>query len=874
MLSRHALLLLSLVLLGSVLAQTVAGPLVEVQIIGASETNERLIRVNLVARPGTLAERIDLEAERNRLLAMGTFAEVSLSLEDRGRGAILMVRVRENPTIAEVVVEGSSFPGEFLSNILDQAHLLAPGRVFNTVRAQEARSTLQRIYRDNDFPFEFPVALRTEAVPAAEGVEPPLRVIFSITEALPVREILFEGNTVIETALLEEAFAGLRRDGAFSLAGYQQAKAAVAQAYAEAGYRDSGVGERSTLIDGVLTIYLRELRIASLDTTAIGVDPAELSLQPGDLYNYEVLLQDIKRLAAGRTRDIRIESLIARGGEVRVIFRVGPPDTAGPISAVQLEGNTVISSLELQAMLRLSEGDTFTSTIATEDFRRIAELYRERGYLIAAQPDFHYLDGLYVQRITELRIGRYEVVFEAPEARTRDGVITRYLPPVGSVYNENELLAGLRSVARLGAVQPITRELAPGDTPDELVVRVLVREEQARTFTPELVYDTARGLSASIGYSDANLWGEVHNLSAQLSAQTSDVGFQVGGSVSYAIPWLDIDFLDFREVPTSVSASLFSLVAINQPLSADGQSRILYPGLPDLAQNQVLVGEHAVRETGLSFSVGRPVLPFTTLRLSARGSYNQIMLEPPAQRCEFDEAGNVVSRECALPEAEAAQYLPQGGLSSLISANLIFDNRDSVDFPRSGVAATGRIGLGFGSDYRNPQGEQQNYRYTQLEFGVKTYLTLASLFPELADPNHVLAFKLNAGHQFGGDFPVNRYFRVGDTPDEATQLRGYRRGDFNPSRTYAVGSLEYRYDFGLETVATQTIIAIVFADLGWASSVPGFDDRAPPLFGGVGVGLQFNLGFGGLLLPPIRVDYGFSQRNPGGVLSFRLGPVF
>jgi len=445
---------------------------------------------------------------------------------------------------------------------------------------------------------------------------------------------------------------------------------------------------------------------------------------------------------------------------------------------------------------------------------------------------------------------------------------------VGSVYNEHELLAGLRMVARLGVVQPVTRDLLPGDAKGEVVVRVLVREGQARTFIPELVYDTARGLSASISYSDANLWGEAHRLSVQLSAQTSDIGFQIGGSVSYDIPWLDIDFLDFREVPTSVSGALFSLVSSNQPLSADGQSRILYPGLPDLAQNRVLVGEYALRDTGLSFTVGRPVLPFTSLRVSARGSYNQFMLEPPAQRCEFGEDGNITHRECALPAELAAQYLPQGGLSSLISANLIFDNRDSVDFPRSGLAATGRIGLGFGSDYRNPQGQQQNYLYTQLEFGVKTYLTLVRLFPEITDPNHVLAFRINAGHQLGGEFPVNRYFRVGDTPDEATQLRGYRRGDFNPSRTYAVGSIEYRYDFGLETVATQTIIAIVFADLGYASSVPDFEPYRTPLFGGVGVGLQFNLGFGGLLLPPIRLDYGFSQRNPGGVLSFRLGPVF
>lgn len=875
---RHTLLLVILpyvVFTGGAVAQTVAGPLVDVQIIGASETNERLIRVNLVARPGTPAERIDLEAERNRLLAMGTFAEVSLSLEDRGRGPILVVRVRENPTIAEVVVEGSSFPTAFLRNILDQAHLIAPGRVYNTVRAQEARSTLQRVYRDNGFPFEFPVALRTEPVPAADGGEPQLRVIYSVTEDLPVREISFVGNTVVETAQLEEAFARLLRDGVFSLDAYQQAEAAVARLYTEAGYRGSGVDDqRSTLVDGVLTVYLQELRIASLDTTAIGVDPSELSLRPGDLFNYDVLLQDIKRLAEGRSRDVRIETLVTRGGDVRVIFQVGPPDTAGPIRTVEIEGNTVIPSEELTPLLSLSVGDTFTSALAAEDFRRIADAYRARGYFLATQPNFNYLDGRYVQRLTELRIERYEVIFETPDARTRPGVITRYLPEVGSVYNDNALLAGLRNVARLGPVQPVTRELLPGESPDALVVRVVVRESQARTFTPELVYDTASGLSASISYSDANLWGEAHNLSAQLTAQTSDIGFLVGGAVSYDIPWLDIDLWDFREVQTSVSASLFSLVSTNQPLSANGQSRILYPGLPDLPQNRVLVGEYTVRDTGLSFSVGRPVLPFTTLRVAVRGSYSSYRLEPPARRCEFDEDGNVISRECSLPQELAAPYLPQSGLSSFITTGLTYDDRDSVEFPRTGLAATGRIGLGFGSDYRNPQGEQQNYLYTQLEFGVKTYLTLARVFPDIDDPNHVLAFKLNVGHQFGGDYPVNRYFQVGDTPNEATQIRGYRRGDFNPSQTYAVGSIEYRYDFGLETVATQTIIGIVFVDIGYASSVPGFEPYRTPLFAGIGAGLQFNLGFGGLLLPPIRLDYGFSQRNPGGVLSFRLGPVF
>ena len=70
------------------------------------------------------------------------------------------------------------------------------------------------------------------------------------------------------------------------------------------------------------------------------------------------------------------------------------------------------------------------------------------------------------------------------------------------------------------------------------------------------------------------------------------------------------------------------------------------------------------------------------------------------------------------------------------------------------------------------------------------------------------------------------------------------------------------------------MIGIAFLDFGYASSVPDFPDYGAPIFAGAGIGVQVNLGFGGVLLPALRLDYGFSQRNPSGVFSFRIGPVF
>ncbi len=70
------------------------------------------------------------------------------------------------------------------------------------------------------------------------------------------------------------------------------------------------------------------------------------------------------------------------------------------------------------------------------------------------------------------------------------------------------------------------------------------------------------------------------------------------------------------------------------------------------------------------------------------------------------------------------------------------------------------------------------------------------------------------------------------------------------------------------------MIGIVFADVGWASGVPGYAPYQAPVYASGGVGVQLNLGFSGVALPALRFDYGFSERNPRGVFSFRIGTVF
>ena len=883
--------------------------LAEIRFEGISnEAIESLVRVLLVSRPGVPVSDIDLSAERNTILGFGAFSEVSLSVENRPVGPVLFVRVKENPPIREVVLQG--IPNiafrQQVRQILLQENQLGAGQIYNTTRAQEAITTLQAIYNAPGvgFPGPIPVTLnvrpvakaanqgsgeaQTQAVPVTPLNAAAVRLVYTVNQAPPVDTVTFSGETVVPEGELSTLFRNVTASEDFDLSTYLTAVQGVADAYNQRGYRGSGVDRTQTrLADGTLNVVINELRILSLDTTAIGIDQAKFSLKPGDLYNYDTLLSDVTRLAQGRSEDIRLEAQPVGNG-VAVVFTAGPPASAGPIERIDLEGNTVFTDAELEQQLALKVGETFTSALATDDFRRLLEFYAQAGYLLVQEPNFNFLDGTYSQRLREVKIAGYQVDLQTDTPRTKDRVITRYLPKVGSVYNQPEveraiLQINALQIARLTQVGTrISHTLVPTDNPAQVIVRFIAQEVPSRTITPSAELTTEGGVSfgADLAVADTNLFGLAHSVSASVNAGTSDLGFLLGGNISYTVPWLDVDFLDFKEVPTSVSAELFSNTTSNQPISSGGRRCAPFGAGADTSTptpapdagtdcesaNQVLIGEYTQRDTGFRFSAGRPILPNLSLNVSTRFTQSDYFVERPGEVC--DPAAP--SSSCSLPYDLAVLYAPQSGFSSFLGSALTYDNRDNPEYPHEGYRFSVSGGVGFGNDF-SPDNVQRGYTYEQLEVGASTYVT------PFENKSHVFAFRVNAGKQFPeeGLYPDSRLFIIGDTNNQATQIRGYRREDIGPSDSYVATSAEYRYDFGLSTAVTQTIVGIGFVDLGY---VPAGDVNLAqgtflaPLLPSVGVAVQLNIGFGGgLALPPLRFDYGISPKNPTGVFGFRLG---
>lgn len=853
------------------------GRLAEVRVAGTT-TYADIVRTIVTSRVGTAVATVDLEAERNRVYSLGTFEEVTVALESSPAGPVLIIAVKENPRVGEIeIADSPSVPAASLLDALRVNNLLEPGRVYNTTRAEEAKDTIRQLYRQAGFPFDVEVDLSVAPAPdlAGSAADVPVRLTYTVDESAAIRSVVFEGNTVLTGGDLAAIFQGLEKEGQFQLPLYESTVQAVATRYWNLGYRGSGVDTATTSLEGgVLTVRVLELRIASIDTTALGVDPGRLAIRPGDLFNYDELLTEVKHLARGRSSDVQLQAAVSPSGGVRVTFRLGAPETAGAVDDIVIEGNTVLPTADLMKVLKLEVGDTFTSVLAVEDFQSIVRAYQAAGYRVVTRPDFSYDDGTYVQRITELKTAGYELRYEGEPSSTRESVVTRYLPEVGSVVSDKQIVDGLRQLAALGVVDVINYSLEPVEAPDEALVVIQLAKRQTGQLRPAATYATDTGFSGSVEYSEKNFLGLGHTVSAEVDVVNTDIGIMLGGRVAYAIPWLYLDAFDLQEVPTAVNLTLFSVVNNNNPLSADNQTTILHPGLADVPENHVRVGEYTVRSTGLSFGVGRPIADHTYLQFNANGAYNEYKLEPPIGAC--DVAGGVVTNptKCSLPSGDAVQYLPTSGLSAFTGLRVTYDSRTDTNFPSDGLSAYGAGGVGFGNDFL-VGGARTPYVYEQVALGVRGYVKLADIAPEqVQDEHHVFAARLDVGHQFGGLYPSSKRFTVGRTNDVATQIRGYTLEDFDLSRTYVTTSFEYRYDFGLSTVATQTVIGLAFVDVGWASGVPEFGEYETPIFAGAGLGVQVNLGFSGLVLPAIRLDYAFSERHPTGVFSFRVGPVF
>lgn len=845
---------------------TLTGPIDEIVVQGADSALELqgLIKVSVNLSVGDPIEAVKPDEVKQQVLELGYFKTVTVQVRLQDGKKQVVIGVELNPRIAAVGFRGNNlFPSDRLTSFLDQQFNVAAGTIVNNTKLEEGRTGLAQGYRQL-LPFTPKVTL--EQAPNADGT---VKITYVVDESAAIKSVEVLGATLVPTKDIEAIFAPLVQKGIFDAQGYVGALNGVGAAYQKIGYRGSGVNTDTTeLADGKLTVNITELKVVAIDATALGLDPGQLSVKVGDFFNYDKLLNDLQALSKDRDKQVqlKVEQVSKESVAVTIVFGDAP---TGPIKEIKFTGNTVFSSEQLTKLLRQKLGDTYNAQIANEiDYAAIATAYDAAGYLIVSQPRVSYQDGVYTIQVLEQRVVGYEIQWRG-DHRTQDEVITREFPPAGGLFYRPDLQKAFGRIQQLGLLRDLrlNGRVPNADKPEEVILIFELEEGQTGSFLPSIGYNSLTGFEGSLTYSESNLWGLNHIVKVQIQASPNDAGQVVSGGASYSIPWLYFDFLDFKTTPTSATFS------ISSSISSSGNALSGYtPAIdkPQTTGNEATeTRKYTIRDTGFGLSLSRPIGQNFSVSLSYNLTYSTNSLETKGGFTYTDA------------EQQAARaVIPADSLTSFIQLSGTYSTKNRQDFPTSGVVLSSSVGYGFGSQANLP------LSWTRFTVGVRSYLGFGfdqdGNFALGEDRSFALAGRFSTGVIFGAP-PTNSQFKLGDVPtgNEDFALRGYSYGDLTGNVFYS-GSLELRYDFGLKTSFTYGALGVLFFDFGnaWGNGTRAArkDDAGNVIASipeglqwSVGLGVQINLGFGGLQLPPIGLFYAFSPWNPGGKFHFTFG---
>ena len=859
---RHPLTLAVTVLLAAPAVAQTAGTVQDVTVVGTSDLLANFIRATLTTQTGTPLSGVNLRQVEQEVVASGYFKSAVAELRSLGGKDTLVITVVPNPTIKDVTITGLSFlPAEgFKKSVADLLNI-APGATLNNQRIEEAKTALAQNFQQEGYPFA--PSISTDVKTETDGT---VTVNFVVDETAPVTRVEVDGVTLLPATQVTAIFKPLYDAKRFTPDAYYGAVQQLQQAYDDAGYLQAGVDVgSSTLESGVLKVKVIEGRVSTVNLDDLGNPQVTLQTQPGQPVNLTRLQADVRTLSnqTGKPVGFAIQPNPQNPAQVTVLFGSAGVET-GPVKAVAIQGNTLIPTATLQSALKTRVGDVYSPQLAQQDFLALRDAYRKQGYEISTRDAITFKDGTLTFAVREVKVAAYELQWQGAHT-TKDRVITRELPAPGSAFNRNDLNAAIGRIARLGFVRVTTESVRADPQNPENITYVLGVAETKTGIPVELglSYDQFNGgFGGNAGYSNNNVFGLGHSLVASLGGQQNEAGQNLVGSVNYTIPWLDIDFLDFRKTPTSLSFGLGTTVFGNNALFSKDTDT---PARTDTGW------DYTTRDTSFSVSAGRSLAKNLTANVGVGVSYKTYYLEA----LQSGDKNTVTYKDAAgtdqtrtFTEAEAKALVPETNLTTRLSTGLNYDSTTNGEFPDSGVRASVGAAYSFGRQGDAP------LNWTTLNGGASTYYGFGRTIEKdlgVSNKQQVFAVRANAGTVLGLDTaPAGTGYAIGGgSVNTPFQLRGLKDGELFGTN-YVTTSAEYRYDFGLKAGIAQGLYGVLFADAGtaWGGSATNTD---PSLKYGFGAGAQLNLGIGGALLPSLRFDYGFSPQTGSGKFYFRIG---
>jgi len=266
----------------------------------------------------------------------------------------------------------------------------------------------------------------------------------------------------------------------------------------------------------------------------------------GDLFSKENIERDMKAIYdLGYFEDVQVRLEPFRDG-YKVVFTVVENL---PIREINIQGNTAVSVEEMREVMILREGQVFCHKILKNDLDRIAQLYKDKGFLLANVQEINFDDqGRLSITLSE---GVIEEVLITGNEKTKEKVIRREIKvEPGDIFDFNLVKESLQNIYNLGFFEDVTMKLAPGSKSNLVILTIEVVEKSTGVLGGGIGYGFGEGLFGYLSIAETNLFGGGQSLKAEIEV---GAGKTTTYRLSFNEPWL-------ADTPTFLGLSVYNSI--------------------------------------------------------------------------------------------------------------------------------------------------------------------------------------------------------------------------------------------------------------------------------------------------------------------------
>ncbi len=445
--------------------------LYRVNIEGNTTTSDKMIKYSAGLRDGTKIQRADISTALTRLWDLNLFDDIDIVLNNESQyGVEITINVVESPTLNNIIFRGNSMrEGRFLDKLdLKLGQRIRPSSLY------ASSNKIKEIYQEDGY-------FNVEVEPSIEAPQDTLvrnayarDVVFTIkeNEKFRLKNIIFEGNSNFSERKLKKELKEIKERKwynfwvkSFNDKLLEEDKALLTTFYKNQGYRDFNFIKDTLIVDD-------EKNTLSLVIT----------VDEGEKYKYRNFT---------------------------------------------FEGNKIASSDELETLLGLQEGDSYSK----EDFEKavfenMMSIYNDKGYIFSnVNPEILPVDDNLLDINFLFNEGKkvyINNIFVSGNEKTRENVIRRELKLFpGDVFSRSKLMRSQRDIWILNYFDNVIPDVS--QVSDNQVDLDFIVEEKKSTqrINANLGFTGEYGITGGAGVEFDNFMGRGQKFNIGMSTGTN-----------------------------------------------------------------------------------------------------------------------------------------------------------------------------------------------------------------------------------------------------------------------------------------------------------------------------------------------------------------